>query len=104
MPDFCIVLTTTGSAKEATRIAGALVDDRLAACVNVIPRIESTYYWEGKRCREKEWLLIIKTRTERIAALKVRLQSLHSYACPELIVLPITEGLTPYLDWVRMNT
>lgn len=104
MTDYCIAFTTTGSSKEASRIAEALVDEGLVACVNIIPHVESVYFWQGKRCREKEHLLIMKTRRERIDALKVRLPQLHSYSCPELIFVPIEDGLTAYLDWLRTSS
>lgn len=103
MTDYCIALTTTSSAKEARKIADALVDEGLVACVNIIPGVESVYFWQGKRCRAKEWLLLMKTRKVRIDQLKARLPQLHSYVCPELIVLPITDGLPAYLDWLTRN-
>ena len=102
-PDYCVAITATGSAKEATKIAETLVDEGLVACVNIVPGVESVYFWQGKRCREKEWLLIMKARQARVDQLKTRLPQLHSYTCPELIVLPITDGLPAYLDWLKQN-
>ncbi|MBI2346787.1 MAG: divalent-cation tolerance protein CutA [Deltaproteobacteria bacterium] len=104
MTDFCVALTTTNSSKEASKIAESLVDERLAACVNVISGVESIYFWEGKRCHEKEWLLVVKLRANRVPELKRRLPQLHSYSSPELIVLQITDGLSEYLSWLRANS
>lgn len=104
MTDYCLVLTTTASAEEARTIAEALVDEKLAAGVNIIPGVESIYFWQGKRCREKEWQLLLQTRKSRIPALKQRLVQLHSYACPECMVIDIADGLPTYLDWIKHNT
>jgi periplasmic divalent cation tolerance protein len=95
-----IVVTTTGSQDEARRIADALVERRLAACVNIIPAIESVYRWQGKIERAQECLLLIET--EGTAAQRVRqaVSELHSYDLPECIELTIDDGNPAYLKWI----
>jgi periplasmic divalent cation tolerance protein len=104
MPDPIVVLVTCGSEEEALKIANSLVDAHLAACVNLIDPIRSIYRWEGKLWDEKEWLLIIKTQKQRFEALEKKVKSLHSYSVPEIISLPITEGSSAYLNWIKENT
>jgi periplasmic divalent cation tolerance protein len=84
----------------AGRIAEALVEERLAACVNLLPGITSIYRWDGQIQRDSEVLLLIKTGVGRVAALTDRLRALHPYEIPEIIAVPITEGLPDYLSWV----
>ena len=84
----------------ARRLAAALVRHRVAACVNVVPRVESFFRWQGKIERASEALLVIKTRQERFEALRRRVLSLHPYEVPEIIALPLVAGHRPYLDWV----
>ncbi len=104
MSDPIVVLVTCGSEEEALKIANALVEDRLAACVNLVAPIRSVYRWEGKIWDEKEWLLIIKTQKHRFEELEKKVKSLHSYSVPEIISLSITEGSSAYLSWIRENT
>jgi periplasmic divalent cation tolerance protein len=104
MSDPVVVLVTCGSEEEAQKIANALVEDRLAACVNLVAPIRSIYRWEGKIWDEKEWLLIIKTQKHRFEELEKRVKSLHSYSVPEIVSLSITEGSSAYLEWIRENT
>ena len=85
-------------------IARALVDERLAACVNLHAPMTSLYRWQGDVEREVERQLVIKTTRERVPALQTRLMELHPYELPELVVVPITDGTTAYLDWVRNET
>jgi periplasmic divalent cation tolerance protein len=99
-----VVLVTCGSEEESLKIANALVEDHLAACVNLVAPIRSIYRWEGKIWDEKEWLLIIKTQKHRFEELERKVKSLHSYSVPEIISLPITEGSLAYLNWIRENT
>ena len=99
-----VVLVTCGSEEEALKIANALVEDRLAACVNLVTPIRSIYRWEGKIWDEKEWLLIIKTQKDRFEELEKKVKSLHSYSVPEIVSLSITEGSSAYLEWIRENT
>lgn len=98
-----LAITTTGSAREARALANTLVDERLVACVNILPKATSIYRWNGKRCRATECVLLMKTTRTRIAALRRRLPQLHAYDCPELIVIPITAGLPAYLRWVSTS-
>ncbi len=104
MSDPIVVLVTCGSEEEALKIANALVEEHLAACVNLVAPIRSIYRWEGKIWDEKEWLLIIKTQRQRFEELEKKVKSLHSYSVPEIISLPITEGSSAYLNWIRENT
>jgi len=95
-----VVLSTAGSQEEAGKIAHALVEQRVAACVNVLPEIRSIYRWQGKVESATEWLLIIKTNSEQLAAIRDLIQKLHSYELPECIAIPITGGSGAYLDWL----
>ena len=96
-----IVLSAVGAAPDAERIARALVEERLAACVNVVPGVVSIYRWKGKVEQEAELLLVIKTLAPRVEALKARLLELHPYELPEVVVLPIGGGHAPYLAWIE---
>ncbi|MBV9612930.1 MAG: divalent-cation tolerance protein CutA [Acidobacteriaceae bacterium] len=101
MSDDLLVFSTCADDAEATRIANALVSERLAACVNVSPPVTSIYRWQGKVETAREVLLIIKTTQERFPALQNRIISLHSYDTPEIIAVPITNGSEQYLSWLR---
>lgn len=98
--EFSVILVTAGSEDEAARIATALVEERLAGCVNIVPSIRSIYRWEGKVCDEAEVLLVIKARHDKVPQLTERVKQLHSYTVPEVIALPITEGSADYLKWL----
>ncbi len=102
-PEFFIVLSTVDSEETADRIATALVEEHLAACVNVVPAVRSTYRWEGKIAREEELLLIIKTTSAALDNVKSRVKALHTYDLPEIVALPIADGLEAYLDWIRAS-
>jgi len=104
MSHFIVVLVTCGSEEEALKIARALVEEGLAACANLVSPVRSIYRWEGKICDDREWLLIIKTQLERFTPLEEKVKSLHSYSIPEIISLPILEGSSSYLEWVRKMT
>jgi periplasmic divalent cation tolerance protein len=104
MTDARIALTTAGSAEEADRIAIALVELRLAACVNIIPQIRSVYRWQEKVEQAIEWLLIIKTQSAAFDRLRDAIRELHSYELPECILLPVSDGSKPYLEWIAANT
>ncbi len=104
MSEPIIVFVTCGSEEEAEKIANSLVDERMAACVNIISPVRSIYRWEGKIWDEKEWLLIIKTQRRRFAELEKKVKLLHSYSVPEIIALPIAEGSTSYLKWLEEMT
>lgn len=98
-----IVLTTAGSAEEARKIAKALVERRLAACVNIVPQIESVYRWQGKVEIAAEWLLIIKTNAGAFPGVSATIKALHSYELPECILLEVAEGDPEYVDWIDAN-
>ena len=100
MTDKRIVLTTTGSEDEARKIAHALVDRQLAACVNIVLQIESVYRWQGKVESAREWLLLIKTSAEKFSAVRDAIRELHSYDLPECIALAIEDGSPGYLQWI----
>jgi periplasmic divalent cation tolerance protein len=101
--DAIMVLMTAGSREEAVRLADILVVARLAACVQILPEIESVYHWQGNVERAPEILLLAKTTQANFAALEVAVRSLHSYETPEIIALPITEASAPYLEWLTAN-
>ena len=95
-----VALSTVGSAEDAERLARTLVERRLAACVNVVPGVVSHYRWQGELHRDEERLLVIKTRAERLGALRAALVELHPYEVPELVALEITAGHEAYLEWL----
>jgi len=99
-----VVLVTCGSEEEATKIGNSLIEERLAACVNMISPVRSIYRWKGKIWDEKEWMLIIKTQKRRFEELEKKVKSLHSYSVPEIIALPMVEGSIPYLKWLEETT
>jgi periplasmic divalent cation tolerance protein len=98
--DVRVAFSTAPDADTAARIARALVDERLAACVNLVPGVRSIYRWQGALEDAAEVLLVIKTRAERLEALSARLRTLHPYELPELVALPAVGGLDAYLAWV----
>src|SRR5262245_49814629 len=104
MTDYVVILVTAGSESEAETIAGALIEERLAACVNIVSPIRSLYRWKGKVVDDREWLLLIKTRVERFSVVETRVRALHSYQVPEVIALPIVAGAEAYLGWLRDET
>jgi periplasmic divalent cation tolerance protein len=99
-----VVLVTAGSRKTADTIARALVAERLAACVNVLPAVRSIYRWRGRVADDAECLLLIKSRRSRFAALAARVHALHPYEVPEVVALEIVEGSAPYLRWLFGET
>lgn len=96
-----VVLTTAGSQEQADRIARGLIEDELAACVNVLGSIRSTYRWQGTVTSDVEQLLFIKTTTDRFDAVKSKIHELHSYELPEVIALPVADADPAILDWIR---
>jgi len=103
MSDALVVLVTTPSPEEAARIARALVEERLAACGNVVPGLRSIYRWEGRVEDEAEALLILKTTAERFEAMRARTVDLHPYDTPEVLALPVAAGHAPYLAWLAAS-
>jgi periplasmic divalent cation tolerance protein len=101
LTDKFLVLVTCASSAEAKRIARAVVEQRLAACVNILPgTVSSIYHWKGKVESSRERLLLIKTSQKRLAKLQVAVERLHSYEVPEFIALPIATGSRAYLAWL----
>lgn len=100
MNGFIVVLVTVGSPNEGDQLSRALVEERLAACVNRIGPVQSVYRWQGQVKQNEEELLVIKTKGELFDRLKQRVQELHSYSVPEIIALPILEGSESYLKWL----
>jgi len=100
MARYGVTLITVGRRADAVRIARALVDERLAACVNVVPGVTSVYRWKGRRCEDRELLLIVKSRVDRWAALARRVKEIHPYTVPEIVRLPIEAGHRDYLRWM----
>jgi periplasmic divalent cation tolerance protein len=101
---FAVILVTTASAEEADRIASSLVEERLAACVNVVGPIRSIYRWQGEVQRDEEHLLVIKANAAAFPRLQKRVGELHSYDTPEVIALPIIDASRKYLDWLQAST
>ena len=101
MTEFIVILVTAGSTEEAERLAHELVENRLAACVNRIPSVQSIYRWEGRIETSQEELLVIKTRQDLFPTVEKRVREIHSYSVPEIIALPLIAGSDPYLQWLR---
>lgn len=101
MEGFIQVTTTTGKREDAERIARALVETRLAACVQIAGPIASIYRWKGKIETAGEWLCLIKSRQENFRAVERMIRSLHPYETPEIVAVPLTDGSRDYLDWLR---
>ena len=103
-PSPLVVLCTVPSMEVAETLARGLVENALAACVNVVPGIRSFYVWEGKACNDAELLLVIKTVQTRYPALETWLAAAHPYDVPEIVALPIERGSAAYLGWVAEQT
>jgi periplasmic divalent cation tolerance protein len=103
MSQACIVLTAAGSQEEARRIAQSLVEKQLAACVNIVPQVESVYRWQGKVESANEWLLLIKTLDINFSQVCDEIKKLHSYELPECIKLEVNGGSQEYLQWIEEN-
>ena len=101
---FRVVLTTAGSDEQAEAIARALVDRRVAACVNIVGQTCSVYRWKGEVVREEEKLLVIKTTAAQFPRLCETIREIHTYEVPEILSLPVPEGDPAYLAWVDENT
>ena len=100
MTDKIVVLSTCESPEEAAKLARHLVEKRLAACVNIVPSVRSIYRWKDQIEDAMEWMLVIKTRRDRLAALREALAGMHSYEVPEVVALPVVDGSESYLEWI----
>jgi periplasmic divalent cation tolerance protein len=103
MTEVLVVLVTCGGREEAERIAGTVVTEKLAACVNVVPAVRSCYVWEGKLTWSEEVLLVVKTTRGGYGDLETRIRELHSYDVPEIVALPVERGFEKYLEWVQQS-
>jgi len=97
---FAVVLVTASGLEEGNKITSTILDKRMAACVNIVPKISSLFWWRGKIDAADEVLLIIKTRASRVKDIIDAVKSIHSYSVPEVIALPIMAGHCDYLDWI----
>ena len=104
LADALVVLTTLPNADAAAALAKTIVEERLAACGNILPAVRSIYRWQGKTQDEPEVLVVLKTQRALFEPLRARIVQLHPYEVPEVIALPIAEGHQPYLDWIASET
>ena len=102
--DAIVVFMTAANGEEATRLADMLVGAHLAACVQILPEMESVYRWQGKIERQSEVLLLAKTTRAKFDDLEREVRALHSYDTPEIIAVPVITGSAPYLDWLEQAT
>ena len=103
-PDALVVLTTVSSDEDAVTLVRALLDRRLVACGTLLPGARSLYRWEGKVADEHEFVVVLKTRVDRLSALEQAFAELHPYKLPELLALAVTTGLDRYLAWIGQET
>ena len=103
MTDKIVLVTTCESAAEADKIASALIEHLLAACVNILPAVSSVYRWKGSVERASEIILLIKTSRPLLAQVQAEIERLHSYELPELIALPVIDGSERYLEWLDQS-
>jgi len=97
---YIVIFVTASNKKEAQKIACSLIKQKLAACVNIIDKVDSIFFWESKINRTKESLLVIKSKKEKLPQIIKLIKSLHSYKVPEIIAIPIISGDKPYLRWI----
>jgi periplasmic divalent cation tolerance protein len=101
--DAIMVFMTAANREEAVRLAEMMVADRLAACVQILPEMESIYRWQGKIERQQEVLVIAKTAASKFEELEREVRAIHSYDTPEIVALPLTAGSSPYLEWLKQS-
>jgi periplasmic divalent cation tolerance protein len=101
--DYILVIVTVSDREEAERISSCLLDKKLIACVNIIGPVCSLYWWNGKKEKANEYVLLMKSRSDLFRKLAETVKSLHSYEVPEIIALPITKGYDAYLKWLDQN-
>jgi periplasmic divalent cation tolerance protein len=104
LTDAMLVFTTLPNADKAYDVARTLVEERLAACGNLVPAVRSIYRWEGKLQDESEVLVLLKTRADNVERLKARILELHPYEVPEVLAVPVESGYQPYLEWLNNQT
>jgi len=104
MEEFIIIFCTISSPDDAKKIAKEIVQKKLVACVNIIEGLTSIYEWKNKLCDEKECLMIMKTRNSLFSEIKKEISGLHPYEVPEIISVPISNGLESFLGWIKQNT
>lgn len=104
MTDHLLVLTTLPDIDTAQRLAKRIVRTNLAACINILPQVQSIYRWQGRDCMDTEHVALIKTTRDRYPELEACIHSQHPYELPEIIAVPVIEGLEGYLNWVTENT
>jgi periplasmic divalent cation tolerance protein len=104
MTEVRLVLTTVPSAEVAAKLARTLVEEKLAACGNVLPAVRSIYRWKGKVEDENEVMLLLKTHVRQVARLQARILELHPYEVPEVLAVPVEAGFQGYLDWIAAST
>ncbi len=102
--DFAVVLVTSPTHERSLFIASALVAEKVAACVNILPGVTSVYRWEGEIHKDEEEILVIKTRRDNLPALESRVKEMHPFDVPEIVALPIQGGSAPYLQWLADST
>jgi periplasmic divalent cation tolerance protein len=102
--DYCIIYVTTPDEETAENIARALVEEKLAACANIVPRVRSIFRWKDNIEDENEVLMILKTRAELFDRAEKRVGTMHPYEVPEIVAVPLTRGSKPYLDWLSEST
>ena len=104
MTDAVVIISTAPDDEVAAKVARALVEPGIAACVNIVPGVRSIYRWQGKLCDDQERLLVVKTRPAKVEQAIAAIKANHPYECPEAIVLPVTGGAEAYLGWVAEST
>ncbi len=102
--DAIVMLVTAGTTEQGEALSRALVEERLAACVNLVPNVRSIYRWQGKVCDDREVLLVIKTRRALFSRVAERVKEIHIYEVPEIIALDVVEGSASYLGWLVRET
>ena len=102
--EFVVVLTTFPMGADVTMFASTIIREHLSACVTTHPKVQSVYLWEGKIVQEKEQQVVLKTTKDRLDTLWNRIRQLHPYEVPEFLVLPIIDGNSDYLNWIRQST
>ncbi len=103
MTDARVVYVTVPDEGVGVSLVTALLEQKLVACGNLVAGVRSIYRWEGEICDDAEHLLILKTTSSALSALKARVLELHPYECPEIIAIPVTDGHSAYIDWIRQN-